>query len=276
MTSGVPWLLILLVILPLNLRAQDWRQAKQDSAQIAPDPAVEKQAVVQVYAARTVRWRGYFAVHSWIATKEENADHYTTYHVIGWRLKRNQSVVRIEQDFPDRYWFGAEPEVIESITGPAAKAAIPKIIEAAKAYPYPDQYRAWPGPNSNTFVSFILRRVPELGVELPPHAIGKDWINEGQVFGISETKTGFQFSVFGLLGLTLGLGEGVEINLLGLNFGIDLWRPALKLPLIGRLGFPDAPICPPDESGTSAAHTLDANETISPDETNPVYLRRNR
>lgn len=36
--------------------------------------------------------------------------------------------------------------------------------------------------------------------------------------------------------MTVGLVEGLEINLLGLNFGIDFLRPALKLPLIGRLG----------------------------------------
>jgi hypothetical protein len=30
--------------------------------------------------------------------------------------------------------------------------------------------------------------------------------------------------------------EGVEFNLLGLNFGIDFIKPAFKLPFIGRLG----------------------------------------
>jgi hypothetical protein len=30
--------------------------------------------------------------------------------------------------------------------------------------------------------------------------------------------------------------EGVEINLLGLNFGFDFLRPALKLPGVGRIG----------------------------------------
>ena len=36
----------------------------------------------------------------------------------------------------------------------------------------------------------------------------------------------------------LALEEGVEINVLGLSFGIDVMRPALKLPGIGRLGMP--------------------------------------
>jgi hypothetical protein len=35
-----------------------------------------------------------------------------------------------------------------------------------------------------------------------------------------------------------GWDEGLELNLLGLTFGVDVRRPALKLPAIGRLGMP--------------------------------------
>ncbi|MEN0057637.1 MAG: DUF3750 domain-containing protein [Bdellovibrio sp.] len=219
--------------------AQDWRTATRASAGLAPNPQEEKRAVVQVYAARTVNWRGYFAVHSWIATKAADADAYTTYHVIGWNVRRGLSAVRIEQDVPDRHWFGAKPELIESLVGEEAEKAIPQIDHLAKNYFYQDTYRAYPGPNSNTFISHIIREVPELRVELPPHAIGKDWIHDGQLAGWSETKTGVQLSLFGMLGLTLGLKEGIELNLLGLNFGVDFLRPALKLPMVGRLGMKD-------------------------------------
>jgi hypothetical protein len=47
-----------------------------------------------------------------------------------------------------------------------------------------------------------------------------------------------QVSLFGLAGVLVGLEEGLEVNLLGLSFGIDLNRPALRLPVAGRLGFP--------------------------------------
>jgi hypothetical protein len=47
----------------------DWATASRQSAGIAPDPALTREAVVQVYGARAFRWRGAFAVHTWIAVK---------------------------------------------------------------------------------------------------------------------------------------------------------------------------------------------------------------
>lgn len=220
----------------------DWRSATRESAKLAPLPEEEKEAVVQVYAAKTVSWRGHFSVHSWIATKEKNAKEYTTYHVLGWKSQKGKGTIRIEQDIPDRHWFGARPDVVSSYVGAKAEEMIPKIQEAVKSYPYPDMYRVWPGPNSNTFISHIIRSVPGMGIELPSNAIGKDWIHNAQIIGWSETKTGVQFSVLGALGLTLGLGDGIEMNVLGLSFGVDLWRPALKLPFVGRLGMKDAEV----------------------------------
>lgn len=224
---------------------QDWRSANRSSAGIAPDPATETRAVVHVYAARAFRWRGNFSVHSWIATKSAGASEYITYHVISFRLRETGSVVVIGSDIPDRHWFGAKPELIQELVGEPAERAIPKIQAAAKSYPYQDFYRAWPGPNSNTFISHILREVPELGVELPPNAIGKDWLDGGGLIAVSESGTGGQISIFGVMGFTVGLGEGIELNVLGLSFGLDFWRPALKLPIVGRLGFRDAPVFAP-------------------------------
>lgn len=220
----------------------DWRKADNSSAGIAPAPEIEKQAIVHIYGARTINWRGYFSLHCWIATKEKNADHYVTYHVMGFRLYRTGTSVVVQPDIPDRRWFGAEPQLISELIGEKAETAIPKIKALVESYPNAKVYRAWPGPNSNTFVSHIIRNVSEMGVELPSNAIGKDWIDDGDLFGFSESGTGVQFSTLGAFGFTLGLAEGVELNLLGLSFGLDLWRPAIKLPFVGRLGFKDAPI----------------------------------
>src|SRR6185503_1183479 len=63
----------------------DFHTAKRVSAKVAPDPLTNSEAVVQVYYARTFNWRGMFASHTWIATKQKNAKQYTVYQMIGWR-----------------------------------------------------------------------------------------------------------------------------------------------------------------------------------------------
>lgn len=216
--------------------------ADRSSINLSPKPEEHSEAIVQVFAARTVNWRGYFAVHPWVAVKKKNAKSYTTYQVLGWRLRGGEGVVVTQEEEPDKRWFGAHPELIAELRGEKAEAAIPKITAAVESYPYHNSYRAWPGPNSNTFVSHILRNTPEIGVELPPHAIGKDWIKDGDFFGITESGTGGQASLYGVLGVAVGLGEGIELNILGLNFGVDFLRPALKLPLVGRIGVKDKPV----------------------------------
>jgi hypothetical protein len=93
----------------------------------------------------------------------------------------------------------------------------------------------WPGPNSNTFTAWVLRAVPELEADLPPTAIGKDY-SGSRLVSSAPSGRGFQFSLFGLAGVTASGVEGLEVNLLGLTFGINPFDPALKLPLVGRLG----------------------------------------
>jgi hypothetical protein len=216
---------------------RDFRTADRSSAGIAPPAETTPEAVVQAYAARALNWRGIFGVHAWIATKPENAKEYKIYHVIGWRMYRNLPVVVSAPGIPDGRWFGNEPELLADIRGDQAARAIPKIIEAAETYPYQKEYNLWPGPNSNTFVAHIARQVPELRLELPATAIGKDYPINGSVVDRAPSGTGYQLSVLGVLGILLAAEEGIELNLLGLSFGIDVARPALKLPFIGRIGF---------------------------------------
>jgi Protein of unknown function (DUF3750) len=236
-----------LLILTLSLflascAHSDWRTADRSSANIAPLPSETKEAIVHVYVARTFNWHKYLAVHSWVAFKEKGAKEYDVYHVVGWRARDGGEAVLGEKDIPDRKWYGSIPELITDIRGEKAEAAIPKIKAAIQSYKYPNYYRMYPGPNSNSFVSHIIRNVDELQLELPPNAVGKDWIDDGDLYAMSESGTGVQVSLFGLLGVTLGLAEGIEFNILGLSFGVDILRPAIKLPAVGRLGFKDAPV----------------------------------
>jgi len=218
---------------------RDFRRADRSSAGIAPPAENTPEAVVQVYTARALNWRGIFAVHSWVATKPENAETYTVHQVIGWRVYRNLPAMVSAPGTPDGRWFGNEPSVIAELRGQAAARAIPKIIEAVANYPYPDEYTVWPGPNSNTFVAYIGKQVPELRMDLPSTAIGKDYPINGSIFDRAPSGTGYQVSMLGVLGVTLAREEGVELNLLGLSFGIDFYKPALKLPFVGRIGVGD-------------------------------------
>ena len=215
---------------------EDWQTADRSGTGIAPRPATTDEAVVQVYSARAFNWRGMFGVHTWLATKAEGADHYVVHQVVGWRRYRGLPVVVSGRDHPDRSWFGNDPEIIADIRGPHAQRLIAPIARAVASYPFPDDYTVWPGPNSNTFTAHVAREVPGLGIDLPATAIGKDYLTNRNVFARAPSGTGFQFSAFGLIGVMVGKREGLELNLLGLSFGIDPLRPAIKLPGIGRIG----------------------------------------
>jgi hypothetical protein len=235
--------LLLLLVAPIGVsaakywmgdRSVDWQSADRSSAGLLQSPATHPDALVRVFAARTVRWRGIFAVHSWVVIKERNASRYTRYDYTAWG-----EPIRVNGFAADGRWFGDEPQVLASADGDAAAEMIPKIQAAVEGYKlrsYGD-YRAWPGPNSNTFVAAVLASVPELQAALPPTAIGKDFPYSGGIFGWTPSGTGLRATLGGYVGLTVGWVEGVELNFLGAVFGLDVRRPAIKLPGIGRLGF---------------------------------------
>jgi hypothetical protein len=196
---------------------------------------------VQVYAARTVGWRGLMGVHTWIAVKPSGAPAYTRYEVMGWGVGNGAPAVRVNRSGPDNYWFGSRPDRLVDLRGDGVDELIPRIQAAVEAYPYPNSYRTWPGPNSNTFIAHLGRSVPELRLDLPATAIGKDFLPGGWPVARSPSGTGVQVSLFGLAGGLAGVEEGVELNVLGLTFGVDLKYPALKLPAVGRLGLSQHP-----------------------------------
>jgi hypothetical protein len=210
-----------------------WYAAPRTPTGLAPDPAKVREPVVQVYAARTFGRRGALGVHTWIIVKRRDAAAFTRYDVVGWS---GPSFVKTNYLAPDALWYGATPELLADRRGDDVEAMIARIEAAVAAYPFAGEYRTWPGPNSNTFVAHVARSVPELRVDLPPTAIGKDYMPLSSPFASAPSGTGGQVSVLGLLGLTMALEEGVELNVLGLSLGLDVMRPALRLPGLGRVG----------------------------------------
>lgn len=202
--------------------------------------ADSNEAIIQVYAARAARWRGAFGVHTWIATKRTDERAYTRVEVIGYRVRWGGDAVRIRTGVPDAMWFGNRPTLLREIRGAEqVDSMIDTLHEAASDYRYNKYYRVWPGPNSNTFIAHLARQVPELRLELPSTAIGKDYLPGGSVFSKTPSGLGVQLSAGGYLGFLAGFEEGIELNLLSLTAGVDLFPPAIKLPGIGRIGFRD-------------------------------------
>lgn len=238
--------ILALFLLPVVARAalfamgdapRSYRDADWSSTGVLPPAAQEKDARVLVMTGVAGAWKGVFAVHSWIVLKRENADAWTRYDVVGWcsPLRRNNWPV-------DGRWYGNTPVPIVDLRGRAAERLIPKIEAAVRDYRYRNagDYRVWPGPNSNSFVAAVLRAVPELGIQLPSNAVGRDF-RDSFYGGWTDSGTGVELNLWGYAGLKLGWVEGVEFNLLGLVAGVDIRRPAIKLPGYGRIGLPAAP-----------------------------------
>ena len=130
---------------------------------------------------------------------------------------------------------GNIPWIAHTWRGEEADRIIQVIDGAHEHYPYADTYRAWPGPNSNTFAAWVLRTAG-VSADLHPQAIGKDYMGLVGV-GVTTTGTGIQFET-PILGFKIGLLDGIEFHLFGFTFGIDFWPPAIKTPF-GRFGFPE-------------------------------------
>jgi hypothetical protein len=206
-----------------------WQTADRSSAQLAPKT---DEVVIQVYSARAFNWRGIVSTHVWIAIKPKNKSAYKVYQVIGWLALRGLPPLLVQEDIPDRMWFGQKPKVICEAKGERAEKLIPQIEQAAKDYPYANEYVTWPGPNSNTFVAYVARQVPELHLALPSNAIGKDYLPSPYFFAKAPSNTGYQISILGVFGVMLALKEGLEINILGFVYGFSPLTLTLKLPAI--------------------------------------------
>lgn len=164
------------------------------------------------------------ATHAWFAVREEGSQSWKKVEYGGFGpgpLKTNHGSVTVHA-----VWRGAEAtRGIACLKDKKQQARVKK-------------YWAYPGPNSNTFVDRLLR-LCKLRADLPSTAIGKDY--RGRFIGASWTSSGTGFQIeTALLGFRLGLKEGIEIHLLTLAFGVDLWPPAIIVPFgAGRIGFAD-------------------------------------
>ncbi len=170
----------------------------------------------------------HIARHSWLATRKAGQQDWRRFEVGGGS----------GDPLADHGCGGGGDVRLHSVwSGKAAAKAIECLEKENGPYKASVKYMGWPGPNSNTYVDVMLRRC-SLRADLPATAIGKDYRG---LIGASWTSggTGFQIET-PLVGLKLGLTEGIEIHFLALTIGIDWWPPAIIVPLGGgRIGFAD-------------------------------------
>lgn len=237
--------LLALFLLPVAARAalfafedrpDGWRNADWSSIGALPAASAHPDARILVLSGRTGGLKGVVAVHSWIVFKRKDAASWTRYDVVGWG-----NPVRMNGWAPDGRWYGTAPTVVADVKGASAEALIPAVEQAVKNYRYAHagDYRLWPGPNSNSFVAAVLRAVPQMRATMPPNAIGRDFRSRPYA-GWTDSGTGVEANLYGLLGVKAGWVEGLEVNFLGLVAGFDIRDPALKLPGFGRVGLPSS------------------------------------
>jgi len=114
---------------------------------------------------------GRVAAHYWFVVWDENGCH--RWEV--WQTKNagGRSIGHVHCDLkpPDADVGGGPARVAAEWTGVEA-AAIARVLQDVTLYRHVERYLAWPGPNSNTFAAWVLRRAGNR-YRLPRRAIGR-------------------------------------------------------------------------------------------------------
>lgn len=175
-------------------------------------------------------WYARFAVHTWIDYRSEDG-RWTRLGIPG----TSSDVVRRDLEpgeaLADERWERSV-RVIDVVTGSAAAAAMQRLARAEHVWE-DGGYRAFPGPNSNTFIERVARATPGLAPQLSPNAVGRDHA-ELRV-GVTGSATGLELET-PLLGAEVGLREGAQLHLAQLPIGVRLWPPAILLPFLPAIG----------------------------------------
>lgn len=127
----------------------------------------------------------FVAVHNWLVVKAPNEEpvrwevwqHQHCCHESWGHLHKNlffphQGISRNYFPFgrcKGKYW---EPRIASYLEGISAKHIVKFIQSNARQYSQKNRYVFWPGPNSNTFVQWIINQFPEKGIKLPKRSLG--------------------------------------------------------------------------------------------------------
>lgn len=216
----------------LQDRPGSWSSADWSASGVLPKADADDEAAVYLMAARTGGLKGAVAVHTWIVLKRPGAGTYDRYDKVGWGMP-----VRHNRYPADGLWYSNRPRIVHAVHGAQAAALVPEFEAAIRRYPYSHRgdYRIWPGPNSNTFTAWLLRKVPAFGGAMPSNAVGRDYAPGLFAIDHSADWLDVHATLGGLAGFAIGVHSGIEVHFAGLVAGIDVARPALKIPAYGRV-----------------------------------------
>jgi hypothetical protein len=204
---------------------QDLRIASRAPANLLSIKKIGTQAAIILFSAPAFNWRGMFSTHTWLALKHKNQVNYTIYQVIGWNRYRDKPIVDVSHGVADKLWYGIATKIDGRLIGTKAEILISAVKIAVSTYPYANHYRAWPGPNSNTFIAYIIKQVPELHFTIPYNALGR---NYGWHWTMNSLSLG------GLFGYHFS-HRVITINFLGLTFGFSFKSFGLIVPGVGLI-----------------------------------------
>jgi hypothetical protein len=228
--SRVRWLLLGWLVLCLVGEAHSRLRPKA----FTPVSSTPDEPVVQLGYCRLPAPLGVIAAHPYFLTFDPAEGRWHRWDLWQYANQGATSWGHVHRDLLDLEsgTGGGPPFLQREWRGGEARALLAALARSGE-YPYREQYLAWPGPNSCTYPAWVLRQAG-VSAEMDPRAIGRNYHGRAGV-GRSTTRTGIQAET-SLLGLTLGVEEGVELHILCFTFGIDAWPPAIKTPL-GRIGF---------------------------------------
>ena len=121
-------------------------------------------------------WIGAIAEHYWLVVRDEASGACNRWEVWQTADAGGRSFRHVHCDLkpPDAGVGGGPMRVVARWEGSEALTIEKILLGLEKNYPYADRYRPWPGPNSNTFVAWVLRQAG-IALRLPWKAIGKDY-----------------------------------------------------------------------------------------------------
>jgi hypothetical protein len=112
-------------------------------------------------------------VHCWFVVADEASAECHRWEVWQTQNAGGRSIGHVHCDLkrPGEGVGGGPSRIIAEWRGDAA-ARIGEVLRDAARYPHCGRYRMWPGPNSNTFVAWVLEQAG-VALDLGWRAIGR-------------------------------------------------------------------------------------------------------